>query len=736
MPRDITVTFSDGGTHVYRGTPDDVTPDQVTARAKKDFGRDVAALDGGRSESAFAPPEKPQASKSVGATLRDIPRQVGLTARYGLEGLGRVADIGTEPIRHIVVNPTARLAGLPEVRRSTSEGATALADLIGLPSPQTADERVVGDATRTLASAAGMGGLAGRAAQGAKGVSRNVFQALAANPGAQAAGAVGAGLAGGAVREAGGGQGEQALAALLAGVGGGVAAQTAGRGLKAGSDVANRLMNPASMQQVDNQINLVFERAGIDWRGMPENIRAGLRAEVAQALETGQPMNDNALRRLAVLRRAEVTPTVGMLTQDPGQITREMNLAKTGANSTDTALQRLPAIQNANTQSLLNQLDEAGAAGAPTASGAGRSAIDALAGREAQSRGEINALYSAARDTQGRAARLDPHAFTVRTGQLLDEASLGSFLPPDIRTKVNAIATGRPGYEFNVDSAEQLKTAIGNLQRSSSDGNVRRALGLVRQALDDAPLLPATGRNPGNLPAVQGSPSPITLGEESIQAFNAARAANRQWMTRVEGNPALKAVVEGVEPDRFVQKFVIGQGASAEDVRMLRKELDPAALGSIRAYLVRHLKDAATNSTDDITKFSNASYRKALRDIGDEKLATFFNEKEIQKLRDIGDAAKYMQAQPSGSAVNNSNSGALLLGRGLEWLDKVANYIPLGGRDIIKGKIQGMQQTQVLNPQNALVQLTRRPSQSAPVNPLLALTATTPVEARQDERRH
>jgi len=48
MPRNITVTFADGSTHVYQGAPDNVTPDQVSARAAKEFGKPVKALDGGR----------------------------------------------------------------------------------------------------------------------------------------------------------------------------------------------------------------------------------------------------------------------------------------------------------------------------------------------------------------------------------------------------------------------------------------------------------------------------------------------------------------------------------------------------------------------------------------------------------------------------------------------------------------------------------------------------------------
>lgn len=48
MPRNITITFADGTSHVYQNAPDDVTPDQAQARAEKEFGKSVTALDGGR----------------------------------------------------------------------------------------------------------------------------------------------------------------------------------------------------------------------------------------------------------------------------------------------------------------------------------------------------------------------------------------------------------------------------------------------------------------------------------------------------------------------------------------------------------------------------------------------------------------------------------------------------------------------------------------------------------------
>ena len=52
MPRNITVTFDDGSSLVYQNAPDDVTPEQVTDRAQREFSKTVTHLDGGRGAPA------------------------------------------------------------------------------------------------------------------------------------------------------------------------------------------------------------------------------------------------------------------------------------------------------------------------------------------------------------------------------------------------------------------------------------------------------------------------------------------------------------------------------------------------------------------------------------------------------------------------------------------------------------------------------------------------------------
>ena len=69
MSRNITVTFGDGTTHVYQNAPDDLTPDMVTARAQKDFGKSVVALDGGRK----ATPSEIPGPRQTGSLADQIP---------------------------------------------------------------------------------------------------------------------------------------------------------------------------------------------------------------------------------------------------------------------------------------------------------------------------------------------------------------------------------------------------------------------------------------------------------------------------------------------------------------------------------------------------------------------------------------------------------------------------------------------------------------------------------------
>jgi hypothetical protein len=162
--------------------------------------------------------------------LEQIGRQLGLTGRYAMEGLGNAAGVVTDPLGQF----------LPGYQK-TGEAAGSLADAIGLPKPQGNLEKNVAGASRALVSAganAGAGLLAGA-------------PELAANFGGQAAASMLGGGAQESVKNAGGGEGSQALAGLVGSVIPGAAmagSSAAVRGLLRGSNTDNILENLAAFQ--------------------------------------------------------------------------------------------------------------------------------------------------------------------------------------------------------------------------------------------------------------------------------------------------------------------------------------------------------------------------------------------------------------------------------------------------------------------------------------------------------
>ena len=571
------------------------------------------------------------ASVDAGQSINSIPRQIGLTARYGIEGLANNAQLLTEPIRYV----TDRLTGSTGKTKPAGVLASEFADYIGLPKPQNADERVVGDATRLMAGAGALGGAA-QAASPLPGAAGRIGSFLSANMGQQIAAAAGAGLAGGATREAGGSPMMQAGAALLGGVG-------AGMGVNAAADLAKkattgvRNIMPGQQQllqqRIDQRINITLQQQGIDPATITPAMRSALREQVGQAMNTGGELNPQAVARLADYTRLNMTPTRARLTLDPYDVTQEANASKLAA-ATGARDARLPQIAQENNQRLLGLIDEMGGARPLDPFGNGTAVAGAIRAQDEALQRGVTSLYQQARDTSGRSAPLDGAAFTRQASRALDEGLLGGALPASVEQHLNRIARGE--VPFTVDYAEQLKTAIGNLQRGASDGQTRMALGVVRRALDDTPLMPAPTVNPGNLPIAPGAvpPSPAVMGQQSIDAFNQARQAARQRFQWQESSPAIGRALDGANADTFIQQNILSKAAGFEGVARVAETINanPAAREAVRTSIVQSLKDSAIGKggTSQTGNFSGRGMEAALKDIGDRKLGLFFDPAEIE----------------------------------------------------------------------------------------------------------
>lgn len=606
------------------------------------------------------------ASVQAGGALNSLGRQAGLTARYGLEGLANTAQIATEPIRYL----TDRLTGSTGKTKPLGALASSFADTLGLPSPQGADERVVGDATRLMAGAGGSLGVA-NVAQKLPGMAGQVFGALAANPAQQISSAAGAGLAGGASREAGGSAVGQALASLAGGV-------AAGMAPAAVNSVRNLMAPKISQQSLDIKISEILGQTGVDYSQVPEKVRQSLRAELGGALQANKEISPAALSRLVDFKLTGTTPTRGMLSQDPVQITREMNLAKMAANSGDESLHGLPLLQNQNNAKLVSNLNALGANRGNVLQ-AGERVNSSILGTQAGLRGAEQAAWDAAKSSPGYRQPISSKVLSDINGALGDEG-LMPFMNPTISRYMEAFQTGQP---FTPQAYKNLQSMLS--RETAKGGNEAAAASLASRILRDAELTPAGFQNPGNLPATPGMAAAMrgadNASTEAIDAVNMARRATRQAYAYEDSSPLVRSVLsEGAsgDPQRIAQRFVIG--GTANEAADLVQQVGPQNMGVIKDAVLNHLKTKAVNgATDETAKFSQSAFNKALNDIGQRKLALLFSPEELTALRANARVASLMQSQPIGSAVNNSNSGALLLGRGMDILNKLPIAGPMVG---------------------------------------------------------
>lgn len=676
-----------------------------------------------------APVQQPQTPQP--SFIDQAARALGLTARAGIEGVGSALTVPTEPTRLAMESISTAMGG-PKIS-SPETIAQKIANLLKLPKPAEKSvmdnsgqsERFGFDVAKTMASAFPLTAGARALTPFATGNTQAVLNQLSANPAMQAISAAGAGAGGSVARE----YGAPPEIELLAGIVGGVTAPTIANALKTGATTVAKTVASAAFtpkpEQIDEMITQSLGKSGLDFSKVPEQIKTALRNDVANALRTGGTFDEAAMRRLIDIRMIEgATPTKGMISLDPRQVTLEQNLAKTGMNSTDPNLQRLGQIQNANNQALIEALNKRGAGNvqAPYLLEAGEANVGKISAADAAKQAQTSALYKAAENTAGGTIPLDRSQLINNIDAALSAKNKNAFLPAEIRNTLNTIAKGEVTIDgktfsvpFDVNALDNLMTTIATASRSTKDGNVIAALKIVRDAIENTELKPiktnfggglVTAETANLLKAADAQP------KELLDALNKARASHRERMAWQESAKPIEATVNGMQPDQFVRKFVLS--GDVADAAAVAKAGDPVAT---KSSILTHLKDRALGGkSDEIGTFGAASFNKALKEIGDKKLELFFSPDEVQELKRLGRVAEYMTTQPKGSAVNNSNSGALMLGAGIDAISAFTGLptagfpigtaaVPLvkaGARKVLGGAVNKADQKEALNIANAL----------------------------------
>jgi hypothetical protein len=333
--------------------------------------------------------------------------------------------------------------------------------------------------------------------------------------------------------------------------------------------------------------------------------------------------------------------TKGQATQDPVLISDEMN--RRGKDP------EFASRFNEQNQQLIDNLDEIRRESSPNVVGNdpiqnGQQIVDSYKTIDQASRDEIGAAYQAARDANGGELPMDAQAFTKAADAALKKNMKARYVPSEIAADLAEI---RETGAMNFETFENLRTnlaAEGRKAERSGDGNAAAAINLIRDAIENV--------------------EPLGKAKEVKPLFDKARSLAKARFDRLRADPAYKAASEDasevgqVSPlaDQFVEKYIV-KGKAAHLDRM-RENLanDAAANEVISAAALNYLKaKSGVNLYTNEGNFSQAGFNRALAEITP-KMDRLLSPQAAEQVQTLGNVARYVQAQPRGSFVNNSNT--------------------------------------------------------------------------------
>lgn len=367
-----------------------------------------------------------------------------------------------------------------------------------------------------------------------------------------------------------------------------------------------------------------------------------LRAEVARATAAGEKLD-----RVAFDRRleAESLPipmklTKGQASQDVEQISHEMN-----RRGGDPELAQRFAEHN---QQLIDNLDEIRAGAAPNAVGNdhiqnGQALIDSYKNYDAEVTADIGAKYKALRDANGGDFPVDGPAFVQAADAALKKSMKARYVPAQVSADLEEFRAGKMTFE-NFENMRTNLAAEARKAERSGDGNAAAAVRIVRDSLEE---LPISGESAKLKPIADAARKAAKARFDRLKADPAYRAAVDDSVAAGESSPLA---------DDFVQKFVVkGKAANIQNMRETLAA-DPTASETITAGALNYMKSkSGVNLYTNEGNFSQAGFNRALSELTP-KLGQLLDPKVSEQVQTLGNVARYTQAQPRGSFVNNSNT--------------------------------------------------------------------------------
>lgn len=369
------------------------------------------------------------------------------------------------------------------------------------------------------------------------------------------------------------------------------------------------------------------------------NATPELQQAVRDSIAAGKPVDPAILQKHV---EADTLPVPVKMTQgqalgDPELISQEMN----GRGKAQPLVS--PEFYHQQGKALAANVDAIKSKVAPDIGDVdkvslGQSLIDAYKQKDAPVVADIDAKYQALRDAAGGEFPVDAGALLNNIRGALKKKLLTNEAPSSQMAEIQRMADeGSMSFEDFLS----LRRNLGNISRTSADGNVRTAAGVMIDQLERLPLQPeAAALKP--------------LADE-------ARSAAKDRFDAMRSDPAYKAAVEDGTPagepsplaDKFTDSYVIR--APFANVQRMRSNFasDPMAQQIMGAATIEHLRGLG-KVNPDTGNFTQAGWNNGLKALGPKLDVTLGDSAEVA--RQMGRVAERVQAQPRGSYVNNSNT--------------------------------------------------------------------------------
>lgn len=396
--------------------------------------------------------------------------------------------------------------------------------------------------------------------------------------------------------------------------------------------------------------------------------RTSLVNEATKNLSKSKQIDAAAAVRKSLLEDNGFKGTQAQLSKRPEEWRAERELAKNNSDLNNTHVGNNEQLTS-KWQSLA---DETGAN--PVDNNARmESTFNTLRQGDEARQADIGAKYNAAREMGGNDAQLNHMRFIDQTSRELEEQGLGSFLKGDIRGVFKGMFDN-PDFKLTHGKSEEIVKILNARLKTTTDGNERAALAIVRKNLDNE-VGQSIDELGGALP--NGDINGGLAGARG--AWQEARGAARDRFQDLDSNPALKAAIDDMAPDKAFDKLVLK--ANERDLVKLVDDLKKTPegqqnLADLQGATIEHFITKATGA--DNGAFSTAQLNKAINSFGNNRMRALFTPEQIARINDIQKVGDILMQRPQGAHINDSNTASTLINQ-LIGIANMTGKIPVLG---------------------------------------------------------